>query len=337
MNPLLSICIPTYNRHESLKLLLELICEQIRFNSKVELVVSDNNSNDDTQKVLEKYSEIDNIRIYKNNSNIGAVGNILKLTQVLAKGEYIWVIGDDDLLMPGAIDKLVKLIEANRHIGYFFVNHIYECSKNRQSIYDEIKNSKPREFNTNNYLCFENDIKELSEFEEIILKSNTAGVMTSLVCHIMEARAWKKAKIDYRENNLYSTFEKTFPHLAIAYRNYSSKNVYYIGQPQIIFFIGDQEWFNEHWSRLMYTQLLDFGKTIKKNGQKEIGNYYQNLILNTGYDNFYCYLNSQKKSRKFLAYINLFKHYDNKNIVRMLFRILKHKAKQIVNNNLLKR
>lgn len=337
MNPILSICVPTFNRHESLKLLIDTIYNQIKFNSKVELVVSDNNSNDNTQNILKKYSEIENIRIYKNNSNIGAVGNILKLTQVLAKGDYVWVIGDDDLLIPGAIDKLVKLIENNRHIGYFFVNHIYESSKNRESIYNEIKNFKLREFTNNSYLCFDTDIKEISEFEEIILKSNTAGVMTSLVCHIMEARAWKETKIDYKENNLYSTFEKTFPHLAIAYRNYSSRNVYYIGKPQIIFFVGDQEWFNEHWSRLMYTQLLDFGKTLKKNGKNEIGNYYQNLILNTGDDNFHFYLKSLKKKRKFLAYISLYKHYDNINIVRMLLRIIKNKAKNtIMKNNLFK-
>ena len=40
----------------------------------------------------------------------------------MAKGEYIWFIGDDDLLVPGAIKYLLGLIKRNNTFDFFWVN-----------------------------------------------------------------------------------------------------------------------------------------------------------------------------------------------------------------------
>ena len=40
----------------------------------------------------------------------------------MAKGEYIWFIGDDDLLVPGAIKYLLRLIKRNSAFDFFWVN-----------------------------------------------------------------------------------------------------------------------------------------------------------------------------------------------------------------------
>ena len=52
--PLLSICIPTYNRSKSLRICLLSILSQTKgYEEDVEVVVSDNCSDDDTMQVVE--------------------------------------------------------------------------------------------------------------------------------------------------------------------------------------------------------------------------------------------------------------------------------------------
>lgn len=71
--PLLSICIPTYNRAEYLKKSIEsIICQDEFQNKKVEIVIADNASTDDTEVIVGEYTKrYDNILYYPNEKNIG--------------------------------------------------------------------------------------------------------------------------------------------------------------------------------------------------------------------------------------------------------------------------
>lgn len=107
----LSICIPTYNRAQFLDELLEKIITQINVEDifdAVEILVSDNNSIDETYLIAEKYKH--NIRYFKNLENIGPDANFLKLFEK-AQGDYIWLPGDDDLIRSDTIRFLLKSIE----------------------------------------------------------------------------------------------------------------------------------------------------------------------------------------------------------------------------------
>ena len=56
--PLLSICIPTYNRSKYLKNSIEsIICQQEFLDGKVEIVISDNASEDDTPSAVKAYTD----------------------------------------------------------------------------------------------------------------------------------------------------------------------------------------------------------------------------------------------------------------------------------------
>ena len=70
--PILSICIPTYNRSEHLRKTLDSIIRQKEFATKqVEIVISDNASTDNTEIVAREYCErYSNIFYYKNEKNI---------------------------------------------------------------------------------------------------------------------------------------------------------------------------------------------------------------------------------------------------------------------------
>ena len=54
--PLLSLCIPTYNRSQYLKKSIDsIVCQKEFLDGKVEIVISDNASDDDTREVVKPY------------------------------------------------------------------------------------------------------------------------------------------------------------------------------------------------------------------------------------------------------------------------------------------
>src|SRR3989344_5402735 len=108
--PLLSICIPTYNRAEKLEQCLHHIAIQLNdegLNTAIEVVVSDNASQDNTAQIVKKFQEsFGNIRYFKNEKNLGIDKNIIN-SVVKAQGKYCWHIGDDDFIVPGSLKFLV--------------------------------------------------------------------------------------------------------------------------------------------------------------------------------------------------------------------------------------
>lgn len=85
--PLLSICIPTYNRAEYLKNSIEsIICQDEFKNKQVEIVIADNASTDNTESVARPYAQrYGNIFYYRNEKNI----NNDNFPFVLSKGNGI--------------------------------------------------------------------------------------------------------------------------------------------------------------------------------------------------------------------------------------------------------
>ena len=59
INPIISICIPTYNRATNLKETLNSIVSQSRFQETedVEIVILDNGSTDNTSKVIDDFEK----------------------------------------------------------------------------------------------------------------------------------------------------------------------------------------------------------------------------------------------------------------------------------------
>lgn len=111
--PLLTLAIPTFNRASFLTELLEALLPQFaRLDGKTaELLISDNCSEDATPEVVESFRARGlPCRYLRNQENLGADGNFLQCLEQ-AQGQYVWVMGDDDLLVPGAIADLLSLLE----------------------------------------------------------------------------------------------------------------------------------------------------------------------------------------------------------------------------------
>jgi len=110
MIPDLSICIPTFNRLHYLREMLEIILPQAEFN-RVEVCVSDNNSNDGTAEFLISISHTyPCLRYTINPKNIGLDKNMLAVIS-MGTGQYIYPIGDDDLLPKDSLHEILLEIK----------------------------------------------------------------------------------------------------------------------------------------------------------------------------------------------------------------------------------
>lgn len=120
--PLVSVGIPTYNRSDSLRRTLSCIAQQTYKN--LEIIVSDNNSQDSTESVVQEFISLDNrIRYYRQPENIGPANNF-KFVLEKATGEYFMWAADDDEWSDNFIE--VCLNKLNR-LGENYVAAITEA------------------------------------------------------------------------------------------------------------------------------------------------------------------------------------------------------------------
>lgn len=107
---LLTIAIPTYNRAACLERQLSRLKRQN--DDCIEILVSDNASDDNTAEVVNRYSDhMDNISYLRNTENLGFDRNIMKL-YLSAQSEYIWFLSDDDPILDGAVCNVLKFVAA---------------------------------------------------------------------------------------------------------------------------------------------------------------------------------------------------------------------------------
>lgn len=107
--PKLSICIATYNRAQFVGETLDSVLAQKA--SDIEIIVVDGASPDSTPEVMGQYlAKWPNIRYYREIKNSGIDADYDKAVSY-ASGEYCWLMTDDDLLRPGAVQRVLAAIE----------------------------------------------------------------------------------------------------------------------------------------------------------------------------------------------------------------------------------
>jgi len=117
--PLLSICIPTYNREKYLKRLLDSIVSQKEFTDTddVEIVVDDGPSTDNTETMVKEYIKKywDKIKYYRNPVRIWMCPAFLEALD-LWTWKYLWLMWSDQVLMPKAINNILLWIKIESRI-----------------------------------------------------------------------------------------------------------------------------------------------------------------------------------------------------------------------------
>ncbi|MCG8648311.1 MAG: glycosyltransferase [Pirellulales bacterium] len=110
--PKLSICIPTFQRAELLDFCLATVLPQVQASQgQVECVICDNASEDRTTEVIARYAKQYPLRSFRNETNIGILGNITQIVTQHAQGEHVLLMGDDDALTTGAVQNMLQAID----------------------------------------------------------------------------------------------------------------------------------------------------------------------------------------------------------------------------------
>ena len=120
--PLLTIAIPTYNRSSCLARLLDSIIQQDNYCcDELEVIICDNASVDETATIAKSYSDkIKNCTYHLNQKNLGMDGNFKKCFE-LSNGKYLWMIGDDDLIVKGGVSKVLSIIKSHPSLDMIHV------------------------------------------------------------------------------------------------------------------------------------------------------------------------------------------------------------------------
>jgi len=116
--PLISICIPAYNRVALLPELLDSIFNQ-DFDD-FDIVIAEDFS-PERQAIASKVAEYqqrfgNKLKYFENSQTLGYDGNLRRLFE-LATGDYVLFMGNDDLLAPGALQAIANALQERQDVG----------------------------------------------------------------------------------------------------------------------------------------------------------------------------------------------------------------------------
>jgi glycosyltransferase involved in cell wall biosynthesis len=111
--PQLSICVPTYNRAETLGEALDTIRAQSY--EDFELVVVDNNSTDNTEELVHNIRD-KRLRYVRNPENVGLIRNQNRCIEE-ARGDIIAIYHDHDFYHPDLVRRSMQLLADRSDVG----------------------------------------------------------------------------------------------------------------------------------------------------------------------------------------------------------------------------
>lgn len=116
--PLVSVIMPTYNRSELMAQSAQMVLAQTVHN--LELIISDDQSTDDTPYVAQALAQSDARVLYHRPAVKGGINTVINEGIGLSRGKYIQICHDHDIYMPMLSEKMADVME--RHSSVVFVH-----------------------------------------------------------------------------------------------------------------------------------------------------------------------------------------------------------------------
>ena len=116
--PKISVCIPAYNRAALLPALLDSVFEQDFESYDVVIAEDGSPEREEIKKVTSEYSDRypGRLTYIENSTNLGYDGNLRNMFS-LATGDYIFFLGNDDLMCAGALAKVADAVTRYPDVG----------------------------------------------------------------------------------------------------------------------------------------------------------------------------------------------------------------------------
>lgn len=116
---LLTVAVPTYNGANTIRNMLDLLLPQC--DERVEVLVSDNYSTDDTPQIIAEYQKrYPYIKHVRNEKNIGPDANFLQCMR-MASGKFVHLLSDDDVMIEGALPQILSFLEKYEDVSLVYL------------------------------------------------------------------------------------------------------------------------------------------------------------------------------------------------------------------------
>jgi len=274
--PLLSICIPTYNREKYLKECIDSIVNQDWFNEKeIEIIISDNASTDNTEEVVQSFiTKYKNIYYYKNKVNLWMVKNITMIVEY-SKWKYSWILSDDDLLCNNILNIIINNLTKQLNKIYILNYSSFDTKTNKKISKNIMKLKK--NINLKNEKSFSDFIiKNWNNVDTWILHFISNKIFLKEIFH------WKTIKHEILNSKIKYEYKYAFPFTMILINDLINTWCFIISNDIIKARIWNISW--------NYTNVLSYKYYLYK----------------------YIYINSNYKKFKFFIitiYVKVFFHY----------------------------
>ncbi len=225
--PVLSICVTTYNRAAWLERSLPLILQQASpYPDLVEVVVCDNTSPDNTPEVAKRLQNTYAFAYYRNETNVGMLGN-LGVSCDKARGQYIWVIGDDDLMVDGTVERVLAAIAKHPRTELIYTNYAYTRFNSPKDIED-----------VGSVICGAKAVSTQVQdvFAERVsdIATKSENCFTAIYCLIYRADHARAAYHQDVSGRPFSTLSTTVPTAEYVCRHLFDRPGYWIGDPCVV-------------------------------------------------------------------------------------------------------
>lgn len=175
----------THNRADFISEALKSVIFQA--NDNVEIVIVDGASTDNTAEVVQSFKpKFSNLVYHRGEKNYGVDRDMATCIEI-ARGEYCWLLSDDDLLKPGAIKRVLKEIESEYEI---YLCNVTACNLSMQPIKERFwlsKEVKDKVF----------DLHDKNGLIEYCSKANSIGALFSFWSStILRREEWLKTGFD---------------------------------------------------------------------------------------------------------------------------------------------
>ena len=186
-----------------------------------------------------------NIRFSKNKKNLGFAMNVLKVS-LLARGKFIWFLGDDDLMVKNSIKYLIQLIKKNKNIDFYFINSFYL----NNSFLDKF----PTPFNIENLpkkMKTHSPLKsnKIVNFFDLINHKICFDFLLGFYVNAFRRDLWNKNlhvinKTMMKKLGTWSTFDNTCFFIKIFCSAFKNSKSYICAKPLSVNLSGVREWSN---------------------------------------------------------------------------------------------
>jgi predicted O-linked N-acetylglucosamine transferase (SPINDLY family)/GT2 family glycosyltransferase len=300
--PLVSVCIPTYNGAQFIEEAIESILAQTY--SNIEIIISDDSSIDRTVEIAKSFQQkvSGNFSILEH-SQYGLSQN-WNFCISQAQGKYIKFLFQDDLLEPTAIEEMVNLAEQDESIGLVFSprklftatdNTYYDLNflshheaKDVHKAWSNLRSIQSGQELLQQLNLFDNPINKIGEPTTVLIRKEVfekLGLFNPELCQLVDLEMWLRIMSLYKVGYV----DKVLSHFRIhsqqqTRRNTSVKETILLDYQNLFYIIYSEDRYHQSTRYQAIERYISLGGDLCKLREKLVEQLLitpDNLLSNT--------------------------------------------------------